>query len=154
MRIKKVDQAVASDYQVNGTYSTSQSQAYSCNYINSLQTYSTTEARVGTWINNKPIYRKVVSFNAPTQANTDTVVLSNVLSNCDEVTLFRGVFHAKFDVFWDISSDYSTSYYCTFYYNKVNNEVRGKVGTAYIYDGVASNFNTGYVVFEYTKTTD
>lgn len=34
MRIKKVSQAVSQDYSVNGTYNTSQSQAYSCKYIN------------------------------------------------------------------------------------------------------------------------
>lgn len=34
MRIKKVSQGVSQDYSVNGTYNTSQSQAYSCKYIN------------------------------------------------------------------------------------------------------------------------
>lgn len=33
-QIKKVSQAVSQDYSVNGTYNTSQSQAYSCKYIN------------------------------------------------------------------------------------------------------------------------
>ena len=30
------------------------------NIENTLNTYSTTETRIGTWINNKPVYRKVI----------------------------------------------------------------------------------------------
>lgn len=32
---------------------------YSCNYINTLNTYSTAETRTGTWINGKPLYRRL-----------------------------------------------------------------------------------------------
>lgn len=48
MRIKKVSQAVATDYQVNGTYSTSQSQAYSCDYVNTI--IDSGSNQYGTWI--------------------------------------------------------------------------------------------------------
>lgn len=48
MRIKKVSQAVATDYQVNGTYSTSQSQAYSCDYVNTIVESGSNQ--YGTWI--------------------------------------------------------------------------------------------------------
>lgn len=41
-------------------YTESSSQAYACDYVNDLQTYSTTEQRVGTWIDGKPIYRMVI----------------------------------------------------------------------------------------------
>lgn len=79
MRIKKVSQAVISDYQVNGTYSTSQSQAYSCNYVNNLNIqveYPETEKRIGTW-KGKPLYSKVVTYTNQSSwgaTNTKTTV--------------------------------------------------------------------------------
>ena len=36
MRIKKTSQAVTTDYQVNEIYTTSQSETYSCDYINTI----------------------------------------------------------------------------------------------------------------------
>ena len=51
---------------INDSYSTSTTEAYSANYINNLNTYSENEIRVGTWINGKPIYRKVIAYT-PTQ---------------------------------------------------------------------------------------
>ena len=33
---------------------------YSCDYINELNTYSTEEQRIGTWIDGKPLYRKTI----------------------------------------------------------------------------------------------
>lgn len=36
-------------------YSTSQNDAYSCDYVNNLNTYSTTEKRIGTWIDRKTV---------------------------------------------------------------------------------------------------
>lgn len=58
MRIKKVSQTVPTSAQVVNGHSDSTTNSYSCNYVNKLNTYSTTEHRIGTWINGKPLYRK------------------------------------------------------------------------------------------------
>lgn len=39
--------------EIKTSYNTSTIEPYSCNYINNLNTYSTTEHRIGTWINRK-----------------------------------------------------------------------------------------------------
>ena len=49
------------------------------NYENA-RTYSTSEIKVGTWIDGKPIYRKVFSFTTPT-GNTDYVINTGISMN-------------------------------------------------------------------------
>ena len=66
MRIKKVSQTTSTQAQVVDGYSTSTTDSYSCNYVNNINTYSTNEIRIGTWIDGKPIYRKVYIENNPT----------------------------------------------------------------------------------------
>lgn len=51
---------------------------------NNLIDYSTGEKRIGTWIDGKPLYRKVVSGTVPqTSAGTDTGVNIDLASNTD-----------------------------------------------------------------------
>ena len=45
MRIKKVSQTTSTQAQVVDGYSTSTTDSYSCNYVNSMNTYSTNEIR-------------------------------------------------------------------------------------------------------------
>jgi len=40
----------------------------------SEEVYSTEEVRIGTWIDGKPLYRRVISGTTPTKANSWTVV--------------------------------------------------------------------------------
>ena len=63
MRIKKTSQTTPVQAEVVNIYSESQENTYSCDYINELNTYKTTEQRIGTWIDGKPLYRKVVEIN-------------------------------------------------------------------------------------------
>lgn len=49
---------------------------YSCNYINDLFTFSTSEKRIGTWIDGKPLYAKTLSFD--TNAANGTTILHNI----------------------------------------------------------------------------
>ena len=67
------DESVGGLFQVGGkklnipnvynTYSNSQTDTYSCDYANKLNTYSTTEQRIGTWIDGKPLYTKTIMTN-------------------------------------------------------------------------------------------
>lgn len=56
----------------------SDTDVYSCNYINNLNTYSTEEKRVGTWIDGKPLYRKTITFNTIIQMNKTTSITHNI----------------------------------------------------------------------------
>lgn len=41
-----------------------------------LETYSTQETRIGTWIDGKPLYRRIFLVTSPSATNTDTPILS------------------------------------------------------------------------------
>ena len=65
MKIKKKFQGTVPDNKVLNTKSESETNVYSCKYINDNidvdNNYSTAEQRIGTWIDGKPLYRKVVT---------------------------------------------------------------------------------------------
>lgn len=64
--LSSADFSKLSGMAINNSYGTSSTEGYSQNYINTLNDYSTTETRIGTWIDGKPLYRKVVTFDSPT----------------------------------------------------------------------------------------
>ena len=87
------------------SYCTSQQEVYSCNYVNGAidavdakvnrnSTYSTTEQVVGTWIDGKPIYRKVLNnFLMPELSvisGTVTVTSPHGIANIDTPISVRG----------------------------------------------------------------
>lgn len=100
--------------------------------------YSTTETIVGTWYNNKPIYRKVIQFT--TVAGGGQVATINDL---DEIIDIRGNFTGqgnKFPPFWHINDSY---------YLKVNGYGNGIFYGCAGYVGYTANISV-----DYTKTTD
>lgn len=129
---------------VKTTYTESGTDTYSCDYVNNLQTYSTTEQRVGTWTNNKPIYRKVYTGNTPSSENSWTN-LNQISNTINEITNF-----------------YGTIYETNGKYNNIN------FGEGSYYVHTAVNTTSHYImmiqkgwsslsykiVIEYTKTTD
>ena len=69
------------------TKTTSDIDGYSCNYIDNLHTYSAIERRIGTWVNGKPLYRKVINVTIP-NTNTDGQISAkaiNVSNNINKV---------------------------------------------------------------------
>lgn len=64
MRIKKTSQYIEDGANLSNVYGTSNENGYTQSYINNLQTYSSTEQRIGTWINEKPLYRQTINFGA------------------------------------------------------------------------------------------
>ncbi len=129
----------------NNTYNASATDTYSCNYINSLNTYSTSEQRIGTWINNKPLYRKVFTFTTP--SNDDDYIINTGLSMDKIIKVYGGIAGASGGVtpipyaIWFGT----TPYYTTF---------RVSANKIY-YKGSSAYGNTSaYAIIEYTKTTD
>lgn len=96
---KIVDNAVTSAKIANGAVGTTQiaNTAVTLGKISTdLTTYSTTEKRIGTWIDGKPIYRKVISGGTPTQGN---MTIQHGISNFYAVLSARGfVLGNKFGV--------------------------------------------------------
>ena len=66
--------------EIKNEYSNLQNSVYSCNYANSINTYSTDEIRVGTWMN-KPLYRKIYILSAV--AGNNSYTLNPAPSNVD-----------------------------------------------------------------------
>lgn len=119
------------------------------NYENA-RTYSTSEIKVGTWIDGKPIYRKVVAVDFPT-ASIPTINYPHGISNISYVVSVRLIW-------WDIEDARWYNYFkdTTGTYIQIdgisNTQVRIKSA------GTAVNWNSRtagkYVIIEYTKTTD
>lgn len=71
MKIKKKFQGALPSNKILNIKSNSQIDTYSCDYINkNKENYSTEEQVIGTWIDGKPLYRKVINISS-THGNGD-----------------------------------------------------------------------------------
>ena len=117
------------------------------------QIYSTDETVVGTWIDGKPVYRKVLvdAFTIPA-SQTNYAVGSAIVSNVDE--LIKSTLIAKRTNKWHCNSSYY--YYesggsadsCSLWLDPADHAIK-----PYAKNGIAAA-TTYTVIVEYTKTTD
>lgn len=108
------------------------------NGIDVSNTYRTTEIRIGTWIDGRPIYRRAVYFSGTQMVVgswTDAFPISNIR------TLINGHF----------GSDQADQYGTTAVWNDVM--VRYRNGQISYYSAMFTHY-TNYLEIEYTKTTD
>lgn len=123
------------------------------NYVNDENSYSETEYKTGAkWINNKPIYRKVISTsNAQCQTPgvlVDKSVSASSLSISEVIDLKFRVETDLFAGFYNVFGGNDPTNNTRCYYDKVNKNI------------VIRNGNTGYnsatitMIIEYTKSTD
>lgn len=91
MRIKKTSETTPRTSQTVNQYSESTQDSYACDYINKQNTYSTTEQRIGTWIDGKPLYQKVVketvnldrfgqSYNVTIGSNIEHICVIDIMA--------------------------------------------------------------------------
>lgn len=138
--IIKAFQSAGTVANVSTTKTTSDTDTYSCNYINSMDKYSTDEVKTNkVWINNKPIYRKVF------EGQLGTAITHNII-NANFINIYGFYIGSSGNVFPlpSIRPNYP-QYSCGIYVN--NTQISFDVG------GSLSNLNC-YIVLEYTKTTD
>lgn len=117
------------------------------NEVNNSTIYSTTEKVVGKWINNKPLYRKVISTgNLP---NASVKNINHGVSNLD-----------KYINMYGIVSDGAYSVPLPYFYPSEMISTYG-IGieapnnlSINIITGIDRTGYSGYIVLEYTKTTD
>ena len=112
--------------------------------------YSTTEQRVGKWIDGKPLYRKVIELTTTQNNDTKTYNLSSL--NVDKVHQIYGATHF---------SGYTRNLYNTYAANGTVTEFTGVYigGTTLTFKSYNSNSGATFygdveIVIEYTKTTD
>lgn len=113
--------------------------------LTNATTYSTDEIRVGTWINSKPIYRKVIA-NEVDMTNGSEISLNSV-SDMDNLVSIQSKEVKATDnfVFYNNYHDSSTNKFNLFHYISHN--------SLYLYAGSGIHY-TVTVTIEYTKTVD
>ena len=117
-------------------------------YLSALPTYSTTEQVVGTWINGKPLYRKVVPFGAlPNNATkqitlngSDAGIIRPVKVEAYMTTNSPMQIYARPIPYWTDASERITCYWSEYVY---------QIGCNYN----ASSFSANIIEY-YWKTTD
>ena len=111
------------------------------NKIDNAFAYSTEEQRIGTWINGKPIYRRI--FELKLSSSDFTFV--HGMSNIELVTNIYGTFKHN-NEYHSINFFNTTTDYMRTWYNST--QIRVKFGNSVIVGDTAN------VTLEYTKTTD
>lgn len=137
--------------QVINTKSTSNTDTYSCNYINDniIDKYSFDEVKTNkTWIDGKPIYRKVFEYtNLPAGGSRE---IETNISNIDNVIGMEGIgdFNGYFRPISRVSYN-NTNEQVSFWYVKSTNKIiictGDNTGAKYCYTKL-------YIIMEYTKT--
>ena len=120
------------------------------NDINALNTYSTSEQRIGTWIDGKPIYRKVIQTTSPSVDDTNTNIYT-ITENIENAIRLDGYIHARNPNYrgnincFITSSDYIATWFLT----------NSSGYPAYIRCRQHNRGNSPMrIIIEYTKTTD
>lgn len=108
--------------------------------------YSTSETKIGTWVDGKPLYRKVFILNniVASTSNSDFVDLSGMYIG-DVVHLY-GIYDAVNVGKFPIPLTDSDQNYCVLFVN-YSNKIRGRFVNG------APSINAR-IILEYTKTTD
>lgn len=142
----KAKQTTPTTSNIVNEYSTSTTDGYSANYVEGLHTYSTSEIRIGTYMD-KPLYRKVVEIGS--LPNNTTQTYNHNISNMDTLK--------DYDLIW-----YDTTDNRFFKAPRIDNLevfVKCEISTTNI-EIIAKGVNwsnrtqNSKVILEYTKTTD
>ena len=145
MRIKKTSQTTILPAQVVNTYDTSQENAYSCDYINDSDTYSTSEVKTNkTWINGKPIWRICITGTTPSTVNTYSNVTVGITNLDTIVAMYGNIVDAN---------GYSKSMCLN--NSEFDSSYRVSTDKFLTHPIISAYCNCSFtMVFEYTKTTD
>lgn len=137
-------------FQVNGDLYIADSTGSNSRQITDLDIYSSDEIRIGTWVNGKPLYRKVFMTSAVISSTNDNK-FSHYINNVDFIKIKEAFVYRPAN---------GTCYLLpTIYYesNSAFDRIGVKADRTYVAFYVESSWNTDwekYVVLEYTKTTD
>lgn len=117
---------------------------FTSNAVANKNVYSTSETRIGTWIDGKPIYRKIYNNVNITTSNTDLINISS-LGIGSVVKIYGLIFTSSNNTFPVPLTDSSSNYSVIF---ATSTALRGR---AVIGSGTLSNC---WLAIEYTKSAD
>lgn len=103
--------------------------------------YSYDEIKIGTWVDGKPLYRKVIKLNGAERGRTLSYNISSL--NIDRCTLIRGFEYSSSLVHVGLD-----------FYNAGQNNFAHLSNSSTIMYKVDWDCNELYFILEYTKTTD
>lgn len=113
--------------------------------LTNLITYSTTETVVGTWIDGKPIYRKVINANMKCNG-----ALTHGIVNLDLITDLKIIFKQANDNFVTLPKNTVEKEYTIGVDKYTSSIIQLSCGSYF-----ANNQNYDFTfILEYTKTTD
>lgn len=147
-KIKKTYQGTIPENKILNTESKSQTDTYSCDYINNLNVYSTEETVIGKWIDGKPLYRKVLkALDITTVQGTNrkdwdltSLHISEIINPIGFVQLWQPSMNAYQRLDVNGWSNTQEDFHQSFEMTSAEVSMKTKV-----------NF---YLILEYTKTTD
>ena len=116
--------------------------------VNNASSYSTNEIVVGRWINNKPLYRKVITT---TEIVTNNTTIAHHIDDVDLIYIKKAFIVNDDGVSWSLPIDlYGVT-------DTSTDRMGVCVGKAVIQFKCDTTWNTWWnkiIVLEYTKTTD
>lgn len=146
MKIRKAFQGTMPENKILDTYSTSQTDTYSCNYVNVFNSYSTTEKVVGKWIDGKPLYQKTIDFG--TLPNNALKTIAHNISNLKRaVNVFGCAYRSTDKISFPLP-------YATVLNTQAIALYADDTDIVIVTGQDRSNLTECYVTLEYTKTTD
>ena len=115
--------------------------------------YSTTEKRIGTWIDGKPLYQKTYTGTIPTGADSANVNIfydSTTIGSADTIFISEGYIEdiASYGITHQINTvDYGSpvTFYSSIFVSTTYNTIRGRVTSRFIGNKIT-------VTIKYTKT--
>ena len=114
----------------------------------SEEAYSTEEVKIGTWIDGKPLYKKVLKINN-IRIDNSTIIITNIL-NMDTLINAEGLFINGSNGIYSPYPIYSGTNFLQMYISQDGTKI-GFTGN----DSWSANINrTHLFILEYTKTTD
>jgi len=138
MRIKKVQETTPLSAEVLNAENNSTKNTYSCDYINSMDRYSTTEVKTNkVWINGSPIYRRVIQ---------DTLDNNAVTIQGIYITEIHGLVKSIYNQWWPLPAVYTETQYNLYLYLTSNRD-----GFCIDFNGYYTTNSPYEVVIEYVK---
>lgn len=111
---------------------------------NNIEKYSTNEIKIGTWIDGKPIYRKVINIGALPNATTKTI--THNISNLSMFIRVSGIAYSP--------AGYTLLPYVQPALPNLNVGIFANSTQVVVITTTDKSTNSGYAILEYTKTTD
>lgn len=110
--------------------------------VTRANTYTTLENKIGKWVDDKPIYRKVIETT--TTSGTNTIPISDISSDLYSIVKIDGTTKQSSGNVTSINYYYSSSDYSNVYYDYMNSSIKIRCGSSY-------GFGQTTLIIEYTK---